>query len=413
VDATELHVNNPAGDTRIELGGTGNVYMDLKNPNSDDYDLRIQASGTDPRILTNSAKLLVDGTVVALQSVTNGDVGIGTNAPAVKLDIVESQTGQTVARVYNSDIAGVASAGYIAHQGGVIADFLAEGNTELSLGTQTAHPVIIKSNNADQIYLTPSGDVGIGVAIPTAKLNIQDSSSSAIVKITQQGSGPAIVVEDTTTDTTPFIINGDGDVGIGTATPNYNLDILTSSEAAIGNRTTGGGSRFIGQNTTGYLLQNESNTPMSFLTNNSERMRITETGDVGIGTPTPTAKLHVVGGIRSTTATDGIGYGTGAGGAATVAGTGTGQTVTINKICGTITCASAAGSTTRKAVVVTNSTVGEFDTVIISGKGGANSYESTVFNVKTGEFSFQYASPTGTASETPLFNFAVIKSVNA
>ncbi len=345
LDATELHVNNPVGDTRIELGGSGNVYMDLKNPNSDDYDLRIQASGTDPRILTNAAKLLVDGTVVALQSVTNGDVGIGTNAPLYKVDVVENQTGQTAVRAYNPDTAGASSAGYIAQQGGVTADFLAEGNTELSLGTQTAHPVIIKSNNSNHVYLTSSGLVGIGIATPSAKLNVQDSSVGDVVRITQQGAGAPLRVEDETTDTTPFIIDG--------------------------------------------------------------------TGLVGIGTPTPLHKLEVVGGIRSTTATDGIGYATGAGGTV-VQGTSRTTPVTINKICGTITMFSAAGSAAWSSFTVNNTTIGLTDNIILSYSGGSNNYLFIPGRIIAGtSFVISFVSIGGTAVDSPVINFTIIKSVTS
>jgi hypothetical protein len=109
ISGTELLLNNPTGDTRIEVGGSGNVYMDLKNPNSDDYDLRIQAAGTTPRIFTNAAILQIDGTSVNLQSNTNGSVGIGTNTPAVKLDVSQTQAAQTAERVLNTDTSSAAT----------------------------------------------------------------------------------------------------------------------------------------------------------------------------------------------------------------------------------------------------------------------------------------------------------------
>jgi hypothetical protein len=344
LDSTELHINNPLGDTKIELGGSGNVYMDLKNPNSDDYDLRIQASGTDPRILTDNAKLLIDGTVISMQSITNGDVGIGTDSPLHKLDIIETQNGQTATRAYNADTSSSSSAGYIAQQGGVIANFLADGNAELNLGTQTAHPVIIKSDNNDHVYLTPTGLVGIGIATPSAKLNVQDSSSGDVVRITQLGTGAPFRVEDEATDTTPFLIDGSGLVGVGTDAPLH--------------------------------------------------------------------KLHVVGGIRSTTATDGIGYATGAGGTV-VQGTSRTTAVTIDKVCGSIEMFSTTGSTTAATFTVNNSTVAISDTIIINQRSGTNLYDLMVTAVAAGSFNITFRTTGGTATDAPIINFAVIKAVTS
>lgn len=48
--AKGVQINNTSGDTNIELGGDGNVYIDLKKPFTDDYDLRIATDGTSSRL---------------------------------------------------------------------------------------------------------------------------------------------------------------------------------------------------------------------------------------------------------------------------------------------------------------------------------------------------------------------------
>ena len=225
ISGTELLLNNPTGDTRIEVGGSGNVYMDLKNPNSDDYDLRIQAAGTIPRIFTNAAILQIDGTNVNLQSNTNGNVGIGTNSPSVKLDVSQTQTAQTAVRVVNTDTSGAASASYLAVQGGVNAEFSAKQNAQADIGTSSTHPLIIKSNDIERIRVTSGGNIGVGIVVPLGKFHVAGATSDDIVRITQSGGGVPFRVEDETTDTTPFIVDTAGNVGIGTPTPQKKLHV--------------------------------------------------------------------------------------------------------------------------------------------------------------------------------------------
>jgi hypothetical protein len=90
------------------------------------------------------------------------------------------------------------------------------------------------------------------------------------------------------------LFENNGNVGLGTATPNSisGYNILT-----INNSTFGGLIDFSNNNTLqgrigadqgGVYLQAKTNIPMSFSTNDMERMRITSGGNIGIGTSSPT-----------------------------------------------------------------------------------------------------------------------------
>lgn len=128
----------------------------------------------------------------------------------------------------------------------------------------------------------------------------------------------------------------------------------------------------------------------------------TATGNVNVGTG-----LIVIG------ATAGLGYGTGAGGAVTQATSRT-TGVTLNKVTGSITLVSAAGSATPFSFTVTNSTVAATDTVIVSQKSGTDKYTTiAVTAVAAGSFQLTLANASGTTTEQPVFNFCVIKGVAA
>ena len=62
---------------------------------------------------------------------------------------------------------------------------------------------------------------------------IESNTSTAAFRVTQQGSGNAITVEDSTNpDSTPFVVTAAGRVGIGTTTPTANL-FVTGTDTTI------------------------------------------------------------------------------------------------------------------------------------------------------------------------------------
>jgi hypothetical protein len=129
-----------------------------------------------------------------------------------------------------------------------------------------------------------------------------------------------------------------------------------------------------------------------------------------IGAATGTS-LAVTGAVTSS-GTAGVGYATGAGGAVTQATSRT-TGVTLNKTTGAITMFSAAGSTTAATFTVTNSTVAATDVIILNQKSGTDLYDLMVTAVAAGSFNLTFRTTGGTTTETPVFNFAVIKAVAA
>ena len=129
-----------------------------------------------------------------------------------------------------------------------------------------------------------------------------------------------------------------------------------------------------------------------------------------IGAATGTS-LAVTAALTSS-GTAGVGYATGAGGTVTQ-GTSRTTGVTLNKTSGAITLFSAAGSATAATFTVTNSTVAATDVIILNQKSGTDLYDLMVTAVAAGSFNITFRTTGGTTTETPVFNFAVIKGVAA
>jgi hypothetical protein len=91
------------------------------------------------------------------------------------------------------------------------------------------------------------------------------------------------------------ILNGSGNVGIGTAAPTYKLDVVGDIRLPENNYLYFG-------NTSNFIRRDSSNiltvagfSSVHLTTFGSTRVAVAGSGDVGIGTTSPDVKLHVVG----------------------------------------------------------------------------------------------------------------------
>jgi hypothetical protein len=159
--------------------------------------------------------------------------------------------------------------------------------------------------------VTNAGKVGIGTTSPYAKLSVVGEIVGAYFTATTTtastfpyASTTALTVSGTAYMPGTGIWNSSGNVGIGNIAPSYNLDVRGTATSYIRSDATSANS------TASILLDNDSrlwgielyggNSTRDDLrffdfTANATRMSIDSSGNVGIGTTSPYAKLSVAG----------------------------------------------------------------------------------------------------------------------
>ena len=233
-----------------------------------------------------------------------GNVGIGTSTPNAKLDIQGTQ-GQlfSVTDDLSGDIFSVADI-----SGVPIMNVNSNGTSyfdgTVEIGTST---VATANAAADDLWLRSTGSNGITISsgnAQTGTIFFGDVANAAAAgfRYNHNTGDMAISAEDNIT----FACDN---VGIGTTSPtsygstSRTLEVRGASGTGTGLvRVSAADNSVAGAlyaSSGGVVLNAQTNNSLSFATNNNEKMRITSTGNVGIGVTNPGVKLDVVGTVRS------------------------------------------------------------------------------------------------------------------
>lgn len=134
-------------------------------------------------------------------------------------------------------------------------------------------------------------------------------AGSDVLSVTNTGTGNSFVVNDQAGDTTPFVIEAGGKVGIQMATPTAKLHIVDNNQNAFIIERTSATARKYNQ-----FVDSSGMFTIYDDTFGAPRLQIDTSGNVGIGTATPGYKLDVSDTIRTATTLiangyEGIGFG--------------------------------------------------------------------------------------------------------
>jgi hypothetical protein len=272
-----------------------------------------------------------------ISNTNTGNVGIGTTTPGDLLELRRSQNGGTMIRLDNPDsVSPSAYSGITFYQNGVRRSHVVSVNDGCGgcIGGAGAMQIynfanthmIFATNSAERMRITNAGNIGMGTTSPDERLTIignfharsaggtdghvwLQSGSSSNIEFDDAGSGTnravafgANVPGQTLSSNNAnlyfssftsgawnprmTILNA-GNVGVGTTTPAYRFDVQGGALNASGGLCIAGDCRTSWSQVSGGAGSSQWTTSGTNIYYNS--------GNVGIGTTTPSYRLHISG----------------------------------------------------------------------------------------------------------------------
>lgn len=329
----DMHVGSNANDTYINTGTGDDILATLGDVAGVNKLIIRDNNNIEKATIDSDGNTQMDGTLSADglggSSYVMSIFGIGTASPAVNLDVVGGIS-NGIARVSGFE-------GWSA----LLQLYADKGDDNADkwdlISNVTNNVFQIRNNTSPFLTIETSGDVGIGDTSPDDKLDIQAGNlrfstsdygirSGGIrrLDLISDGGGNSFKINDHTGGDTWFHINTSaeyvlfptGNVGIGTTTPQSQLDVSTAVSTSVdivadddnNSADTDSQIRFLidGQAGVGTQKgaigydQGANAFKMAYGAISNNHLVIDSDGKVGIGTATPGAKLDITGNVYLT-----------------------------------------------------------------------------------------------------------------
>jgi hypothetical protein len=229
---------------------------------------------------------------------SNGEVGIGTTTPDIKLQVFHSSTNTNLTNIGLPDLVlGLRNTSNTNGNMSVISFQDSAGYGNVNIGAiqkdQTNHAgdlvFLTRANTTtfgERMRIRSDGNVGIGSTNPGYKLDVQGGSINTSQGICFNGDCKTAwsQVSSQWASGTGSINYAGGSVGIGIASPVYSLDV------------NGGANGFRAKAASAL----STDTIATFENSSAIQMIVRANGNIGVGNTAPTEKLHVTGNIKVT-----------------------------------------------------------------------------------------------------------------